>query len=142
MALERADFITDSRFESPAARLENTDVLVAELERAFVEWPLAKLLPRMEAADQVVSPVLDYTGLTQDEQVIENRYIMDVPSEQYGPVRMVGFPVQLSETPASVRSLPAEMGTHTAEILAEIGFGDDDIAALITSGVAGAATSG
>jgi crotonobetainyl-CoA:carnitine CoA-transferase CaiB-like acyl-CoA transferase len=57
------------------------------------------------------------------------------------PVRQLGVPVKLSATPGQAARRPGpSLGEHTAEVLREAGYGDDEIGALLRSGaVAGPA---
>ena len=136
-ALGRQDLHDDPRFATAESRLEQTDELNRELEAEFARWPLIELVAKLEAADQVVSPVASYTDLAErDPQVAENGYIAQIDSA-FGPLRMVGIPVGLSETPGGIRTLPAELGAHTAEILAELGYSDAEVARVLASGIAG-----
>jgi crotonobetainyl-CoA:carnitine CoA-transferase CaiB-like acyl-CoA transferase len=59
------------------------------------------------------------------------------------PVKLLGAPVKLSRTPADPTRLPGPaLGEHTAEVLAEAGYSDEEIEAALQSGaVAGAAGS-
>jgi CoA:oxalate CoA-transferase len=50
-------------------------------------------------------------------------------------VRMTGFPVKLSATPARFRRPAPGLGEHTDRILAEAGYGPDQIAALRQAGI-------
>ena len=43
-------------------------------------------------------------------------------------------PLTFSETPATVRSGPPVAGAHTREVLAEIGYGEDEVDALLEGG--------
>jgi crotonobetainyl-CoA:carnitine CoA-transferase CaiB-like acyl-CoA transferase len=43
-------------------------------------------------------------------------------------------PLTFSETPAPIRRGPAAAGVHTREVLAEIGYGLDEIDALLAAG--------
>jgi crotonobetainyl-CoA:carnitine CoA-transferase CaiB-like acyl-CoA transferase len=53
---------------------------------------------------------------------------IDHPVE--GPMSALGIPVKLSETPGAVRRPAPLLGEHTAEVLREAGFSDEEIAAL------------
>ena len=66
-----------------------------------------------------------------DPQMRVNDYIVDLDHPAHGETPMVGLPVRLSRTPASVRTPAPEHGQHTEEILLEIlGYDWDRIAAL------------
>ena len=45
-------------------------------------------------------------------------------------IRLVGQPVTLSRTPSKMAARPPEFGEQTDEVLAEFGFGADEIVAL------------
>ena len=62
---------------------------------------------------------------------------MIVPLEHLtaGPIRVLGTPLKLSDTPAAVRTPPPALGQHTAAILAEdLGLSDAEIESLQTDG--------
>jgi crotonobetainyl-CoA:carnitine CoA-transferase CaiB-like acyl-CoA transferase len=52
-----------------------------------------------------------------------------------GDIELIGQPVVLSRTPASIRSALADKGEHSDAILTEAGFAGDHIAQLRQSGV-------
>jgi crotonobetainyl-CoA:carnitine CoA-transferase CaiB-like acyl-CoA transferase len=52
-----------------------------------------------------------------------------------GPLRMLGLPIELSETPASIRHEPPALGANTDAVLAELGYSPEEIADLRVSGV-------
>jgi len=135
--LDQEPLATDARFSTGLARLQNSAALIEILVDVFASWSLADLLPKLEATGQVFSKVMDYADLAADPQVLDNDYITSFQSPDYGLLRMVGFPVALSETPAEVRSRPPDLDQHTAEVLAELGYDDSEIATLFASGSVG-----
>lgn len=66
-----------------------------------------------------------------DVQALENDYVTSFEHPAAGRTKVPGFPVTLSETPASIRTQAPEFGQHTEEILMEVLDMDwDDIGAL------------
>jgi crotonobetainyl-CoA:carnitine CoA-transferase CaiB-like acyl-CoA transferase len=54
-------------------------------------------------------------------------------------VRLLGVPVKLSRTPGDANRAPGPgLGEHTREVLAGLGYGAEEIAALLESGAAAA----
>ena len=137
-AIERHDLIKDTRFAGAAQRLANTDDLLAILEPVFASFLTAELVRRLRAHGQVVAAVATYSALAQDAQVKANGYLTTLPTDEFGELPMVGMPVQLSETPGSIRTRPPDIDAHTAEVLRELGYADEDVARLYLGGVAGA----
>ena len=68
-------------------------------------------------------PQVDHLGLRQE---------MDHPTA--GKIQVTGLPYRFSRTPGSLRTPPPTLGQQTDEILAEIGFGRDEVERLRSSG--------
>ena len=60
---------------------------------------------------------------------------------EIGDYQGLGAPAKLGRTPANFRRPPPAFGEHTAEILAEAGYSEAEIEALLASGVVPAAGS-
>ena len=53
-----------------------------------------------------------------------------------GPAHVLRHPVTLTATPATIRSGPPRPGAHTREVLADLGYGVEEIDALLATGAA------
>jgi crotonobetainyl-CoA:carnitine CoA-transferase CaiB-like acyl-CoA transferase len=94
--------------------------------------------------DCCLEPVLELDEVLSSELVRSREMVVEI--DQPGaaaPVRQLGVPVKLSRTPGDHARLPGpELGEHTRDVLAELGYDDERIATLERDGaVAGAATT-
>jgi crotonobetainyl-CoA:carnitine CoA-transferase CaiB-like acyl-CoA transferase len=102
-------------------RAGNAKEVVALLDRIFGTKPRAERLAILRAGgDFIVTPLNTVDDLPDDPQVIANQYVMEFDHPAYGPTKVVGVPVRLSETPGALRRPAPEFGQHTEEILTDI----------------------
>lgn len=90
---------------------------------------------RLEEQDILCAPVRTLAEALEDEQTIVNNMVLEVQHPTAGDVRMLNAPIHLSATPAEIRRVPPTLGQHNTEVLAEHGYAEADIAALIEAGV-------
>ncbi|MBI2527854.1 MAG: CoA transferase [Candidatus Rokubacteria bacterium] len=134
-AIGRPDLPGDPRFAGGAERLVNRAALITELERTTTTQPRAVWLERLAAAGVPSGPIHDYAEALADPQVLARAMVVDLIHPGAGPIKALGVPVKLSETPGAVDRPAPLLGQHTAEILTELGYSERAQRELEDSGV-------
>ncbi|MDY7104154.1 MAG: CoA transferase [Actinomycetota bacterium] len=81
------------------------------------------------------APVRDYAEAADDPQLWENGYLASRTDEHGGEATVVGNPIWFSDSPARVGAPAPALGAHTTDILTDLGYTPDGIAALTADGV-------
>lgn len=133
-AIDREDLINDERFNTLFMHPDDLEELKAIADAAFLTRPLDEWCERLAAEQQRFAPVRSHAEVLADDAAVENGYLFDAEHPEYGHLRMVGNPIRLSATPAQPNIVAPDLGQHTEEVLLEVGFTWDDIAALQEEG--------
>jgi crotonobetainyl-CoA:carnitine CoA-transferase CaiB-like acyl-CoA transferase len=144
--VDRPEVLVDPRWNNVAKRIGARGTVdgVADIRRHVREAFATKTTAEWTAflatqPEIIVERIQSYEELLEDPQVTANGYLAEVDVPNFGPARVVSNVVHLSHTPGSgVRRAPPLLGEHTAEVMAELGFGDAEIDEVLTS-VAGSA---
>ena len=123
----------DARFLTFADRLAHRDALVPVLKAEFRQRSTAEWLERLRG-HVPVAPVYDVEETLADEQVLAREMVVEVAHPVFGALREVGCPIKFADA-APVYRAAASLGADTARVLAEIGVGDEELAALRSRGV-------
>lgn len=107
----------DPQFATNAARVTNCDALRAILVRAFASRRRNDLLRDLTAAGVPCGAVRTVPEALVDPQLTAREMIVPLEHATAGPIRVLGTPLKLSETPASIRTPPPTLGQHTDAIL-------------------------
>ena len=113
---------TDERFATNGARVDHYDelgpILVDRLRtRTRAEW-----IATLDAAGVPCGAVKSVAEVVADEQLRLREMIVEMHHPTVGPMRALGVPVKLSDTPGGVRTPPPVLGQHTDAVLQELGF--------------------
>jgi crotonobetainyl-CoA:carnitine CoA-transferase CaiB-like acyl-CoA transferase len=129
-ALGREDLVGDARFATNDDRMANRPALAAELESVLGRRDTADWVQVLLEAGVPAGPINDYEQVFEDPHTRAREMLVETEHPVEGTVRGLGIPVKLSETPGSIRRAAPLLGEHTAEILAELGYSDREIAEL------------
>jgi crotonobetainyl-CoA:carnitine CoA-transferase CaiB-like acyl-CoA transferase len=94
--------------------------------------------------DCCLEPVLELDEALDSELVRAREMVveLDQPGAQR-PVRLLGVPVKLSRTPGDPNRAPGPgLGEHTREVLAALGYDEQQVAALLESGAVAGPVAG
>ncbi|HEX9260725.1 MAG TPA: CoA transferase [Acidimicrobiales bacterium] len=111
--------------------------LVVQAEALFASRSTAEWLTAMRAEGVPCSRYNLPTEVLDDPQVVANEYAIELDHPTLGRHQVPGPPVRFDRTPTRARLQPPTLDQHTDEVLAELGFGEDEIASLREAGVAG-----
>lgn len=116
-------------------RMANLPALIMEIEAAFAEKSSAEILAILAQAGVPAGPILNIDEVFDHPQAEHYQLRQQVEHATLGPIDQIGFPYTFSATPPMIRRPPPTLGQHTDEVLGELGFSAEQIAALKTGGV-------
>ena len=91
----------------------------------------------LEALASVIEPVTVHIGWRPQLRDPSDEMVLEAEMPGVGPVKFVGMPVKLSDTPGRLRRMPPTLGEHNDPVLAEAGMTPEQIACLKADGIVG-----
>lgn len=129
-AIGRPDLAADARFTTPHDRMTHRDPLVAEIEKTTMGASRARWLARLDAAGVPAGPINTYAEALADPHALARDMIVDLEHPGAGPVKALGVPVKLSDTPGGVDRAAPLLGQDNAAVLTELGYSEAEQRAL------------
>jgi crotonobetainyl-CoA:carnitine CoA-transferase CaiB-like acyl-CoA transferase len=122
--------VNDPKFNNMDSRFTNREEFIAILDRKFAEKNRDEWIEIFRKTDIMWDPGNTFRDLTEDPQALAAGCYVTMEHPSKGSVKMTTSPVTLNDAEISVRRHAPEHGEQTEEILLEMGYTWDDIAAL------------
>jgi crotonobetainyl-CoA:carnitine CoA-transferase CaiB-like acyl-CoA transferase len=140
ITLDKPELIVDDRFQTSGERFDNADALDAELYSAMAHFDADELVEKLQENRVPASKVMDVTAMLSDRQLAARDFWSTVrlgTDQERVVVAVPSKPFAIPTASPPFRPAPA-LGRDSESILAELGYGRDEIDALVSSGVVGA----
>jgi crotonobetainyl-CoA:carnitine CoA-transferase CaiB-like acyl-CoA transferase len=116
-AIGRTELSTHPDYNTNPLRVKNRGVLEPMLEAMFLSRPAAHWVELLARHGVPATVVRNLKEVIDDEQTAARNMTPVVEHAVAGPIRVIGVPVQLSETPGRIGRAAPLLGADTAAIL-------------------------
>lgn len=131
----RPDLPADGRFARPSDRMANHDELTRVITTALSERTTSEWVDALNDAGVPAGPVNDLAETFADPQVRHLGVASSVLHPIAGEIEIISNATTLEGVSDSVRRPSPLAGEHTHQILAQFGFGTDEVEQLATRGI-------
>ncbi|MGA9865564.1 MAG: CoA transferase [Acetobacteraceae bacterium] len=128
-ALGRED-LDQPRFATISDRVRHMDYIDAELAKATASKTRGDLAVALNAAGVPCGPVHSLTEVIHDPHLHANGMLCEIDHPEFGPLTLSHSPLRFLDHPRTPYQPSQVLGAETASVLAEIGIGAADLAAL------------
>ncbi|WP_456280709.1 CoA transferase [Cupriavidus sp. JZ107] len=133
--LGRPEWLSDPRYRLNSDRMRHRDTLLPAMAEILRTKPSADWLAAFDAAGVPAGPVHSIGEALSHPQTLAREMVVEQQHPEAGPVKSIGLPIKLSETPARYVRPSPRLGEDTRALLAECGYGERQIAEMLRAGV-------
>ncbi|WBG63197.1 CaiB/BaiF CoA transferase family protein [Pseudomonas citronellolis] len=118
--------------KSEDQRLLKREIAIEFEKRDFADWR-----ERFAAVDACVEPMLPLSEAVEHPQIQARGLVTEVPRGDGRSQRQMACPIRFSAGLPAPKHIGVAAGAHSAEVLAELGYSDEQVAALKAAGAVG-----
>jgi crotonobetainyl-CoA:carnitine CoA-transferase CaiB-like acyl-CoA transferase len=126
-ALGWEDLLEDLRFVTNDERVRHRAVLVTIIQERLSKIESSEIFKLLDAEGVPCGPIHTIDQVVTHPQVVAREMILEVNHPNVENLKLPGFPIKLSDTPAVLKKRPPLLGEHTEEILRELEYKHEDI---------------
>ncbi|MEU9357557.1 CoA transferase [Streptomyces sp. NPDC048301] len=130
-ALGRPEWADDPRFAANRDRVAHRTALNAKLESVLVDEPVAHWVDLLGPLGVPVAAIRTLDEVYACPQTAALDMVQTVEHPDVGPLQQVAFPVTFRGARPPVRSAPPTLGRHSRDVLAELGYQEQEIDVLL-----------
>ncbi|HTX98408.1 MAG TPA: CoA transferase [Bacteroidota bacterium] len=134
-ALGVPELVTDPRFQKRDARKKNRRELTPLLEAKLTTRTTAYWVQELNDLGVPSGEILGLQDALEAPQVQHREALKSVEIEGIGEVRVFSLTAKFSKTPGEVETPPPTLAQHTCEILRELGYSQEQVAAMKKKGI-------
>ncbi|WP_226482698.1 CaiB/BaiF CoA transferase family protein [Natrinema amylolyticum] len=136
--IDREALATDDRFETNEKRWENRDELRKILNEEFSNFDRADLCEQLAEAGVPAGPLHNVDEVVEDPHLQERGALTESHNVHTDtPVRTASPPFSTTNGRPELGDRPPRRGEHTREVLAELGYNEEQIDRMLEAGAAG-----
>ncbi|HKD68666.1 MAG TPA: CoA transferase [Candidatus Binataceae bacterium] len=129
------DWIKDPGFRPPLRDRASSD----RFNSYWIPWCMARtkreLCDRFQAGGLPCAPLNTVADLVDDKQLMERNFFVPIDHPVAGRLSYPGAPLKMNENSYVIRRSAPLLGQHNAEVLGQLGYGPEDLAALSAAAV-------
>src|SRR5437870_5004124 len=135
-ALGKPEWVKDPAYATARARQPHIFEIFAEIEKWLADKTKFEAVAILRKFEVPCAPVLSMKEIAYDPALRASGSIVEVPHKKRGTYLTVGSPMKFSGFTPQITGAPL-LGEHTAEVLTELGYSAEQIAALHSKKVVG-----
>lgn len=134
----KPEFISDPRFTDNAGRVKHNAVLIEAIE-SWLQTTESdeEAVCILQESHVPVAPVLSVPEAMSHPHLVERKTVRTVNDRSFGDLKIPGMPLRFSQYPELLDLQADFLGEHNRQVLAGVGYSEDEIQTLLDDGVLG-----